>query len=32
MNLIIERFGVSDLPVENGDSDPVRDFKNYLNK
>ena len=30
MNLIIERFGVSDLPVESGDSDPVRDFKNYL--
>ena len=27
MNAILDRFGVSDLPIEEGDSDPVRDFK-----
>uniref|UniRef100_A0A6C0CPR1 Uncharacterized protein n=1 Tax=viral metagenome TaxID=1070528 RepID=A0A6C0CPR1_9ZZZZ len=30
MSAIIDRFGVGDQPAKNGDSEEVRDFKNYL--
>ena len=30
MKIVLDRFGVSDMPPDTGDSEPVRDFKNYL--